>query len=55
MSVEAGFVGYLLLKEAYAVTRGDADQAAVTDDVSRTNVSAELGRVVDQAENDRRY
>lgn len=30
VSVEAGFVGYLRLKEAYAVTRGDHDQASVT-------------------------
>ena len=30
LAVEAGFVGYLLLKEAFAVTRGDADAASTT-------------------------
>ena len=30
VSVEAGFVGYLLLKEAYAMARGDEEQASVT-------------------------
>lgn len=34
VSVEAGFVGYLLLKEAYAVARGDNDQASVTADAA---------------------
>ena len=36
VSVEAGFVGYLRLKEAYAVTRGDEEQAAVTAEAAAT-------------------
>jgi hypothetical protein len=42
VSVEAGFVGYLRLKEAYAVTRGDEDQAAVTADAAATFVREHL-------------
>jgi len=34
VSVEAGFVGYLRLKEAYAVTREDDEQASVTADAA---------------------
>ncbi len=30
ISVEAGFVGYLRLKEAYALARGDTEHAAIT-------------------------
>lgn len=36
VSVEAGFVGYLRLKEAYAVMRGDEEQAAVTAEAAAT-------------------
>jgi len=36
VSVEAGFVGYLLLKQAYAVMRGDDEQASVTADAEAT-------------------
>ena len=36
VSVEAGFVGYLLLKQAYAVTRGDEDHATVTAEAEAT-------------------
>ena len=36
VSVEAGFVGYLRLKEAYAVTRGDDDHASVTAEAAAT-------------------
>ena len=36
VSVEAGFIGYLLLKQAYAVTRGDQEQASVTAEAAAT-------------------
>ena len=36
VSVEAGFVGYLLLKQAYAMMRGDDEQASVTADAEAT-------------------
>lgn len=36
VSVEAGFIGYLLLKQAYAAARGDEEQAAVTADAAAT-------------------
>ena len=42
VSVEAGFIGYLRLKEAYAVTRGDEGQAAVTAGAAATFVREHL-------------
>lgn len=42
VSVEAGFVGYLRLKEAYAMTRGDDDQAAVTAEAAATFIREHL-------------
>ncbi len=36
VSVEAGFVGYLLLKQAYALTRGDDEQASVAAEAEAT-------------------
>ena len=36
VSVEAGFVGYLLLKQSCAITRGDEEQAAVTAEAAAT-------------------
>jgi nitrate reductase assembly molybdenum cofactor insertion protein NarJ len=42
VSVEAGFVGYLRLKEAYAHACGDAARAAVTSDAARAFVAEHL-------------
>jgi hypothetical protein len=42
VSVESGFVGYLRLKEAYAVMRGDDEQAGVTAEASATFVRDHL-------------
>lgn len=36
VSVEAGFIGYLLLKQAYAAARGDEEQASVTAEAAAT-------------------
>ena len=47
VSVEAGFVGYLRLKEAYAVTRGDEEQAAVTADAAATFVREHLSALAE--------
>ena len=47
MSVEAGFVGYLRLKEAYAVTRGDEDQASVTAEAAATFVREHLSALAE--------
>ena len=42
VSVEAGFVAYLRLKEAYALACGDEEHAAVTDDAARTFTAEHL-------------
>ncbi len=47
VSVEAGFVGYLLLKEAYAVTRGDHGQASVTADAAATFMREHLATLAE--------
>ncbi|MBI4886625.1 MAG: molecular chaperone TorD family protein [Acidobacteria bacterium] len=47
VSVEAGFVGYLRLKEAYAVTRGDDEQAAVTADAAATFLREHLAMLAE--------
>ena len=47
VSVEAGFVGYLRLKEAYAVTRGDHDQASVTADAAATFIREPLAALAE--------
>lgn len=47
VSVEAGFVGYLRLKEAYAVTRGDDDQAAVTAEAAATFMREHLSALAE--------
>lgn len=47
VSVEAGFVGYLRLKEAYAVTRGDEEQAAVTADAAATFMREHLAAIAE--------
>ena len=47
VSVEAGFIGYLRLKEAYAVTRGDEDQASVTADAAATFMREHLSALAE--------
>ena len=47
VSVEAGFVGYLRLKEAYAVTRGDEEQASVTADAAATFLREHLSALAE--------
>ena len=47
VSVEAGFVGYLRLKEAYAVARGDDEQAAVTAEAASTFVREHLAMLAE--------
>jgi nitrate reductase assembly molybdenum cofactor insertion protein NarJ len=44
ISVEAGFVGYLFLKEAYAEMRNDAEAAAVTKEARERFATEHLGR-----------
>jgi nitrate reductase assembly molybdenum cofactor insertion protein NarJ len=45
-SVEAGFVAYLRLKEAYALACGDAERAAVTAEAARRFLEDHLGVLV---------
>jgi len=45
VAVEAGFVGYLRLKAAYAVARGDAEQAAVTAQAAGRILSEHLATI----------
>jgi len=45
--VEAGFVGYLRLKEAYAVSRGDEEQASVTADAAATFMREHLSALAE--------
>jgi len=47
VSVEAGFIGYLRLKEAYAVTCGDDDPASVTADAAATFVREHLSALAE--------
>jgi nitrate reductase assembly molybdenum cofactor insertion protein NarJ len=47
VSVEAGFIGYLRLKEAYAVARGDDQQAAVTAEAAATFVREHLSALAE--------
>jgi len=42
LALEAGFIGYLLLKEAFAVARGDAEAASTTAAARRDFLSAHL-------------
>lgn len=44
LAVEAGFLGYLCLKEAFARARGAADEAAVAADAARKFFTEHLGR-----------
>ena len=47
VSVEAGFIGYLRLKEAYAVTRGDDEQATVTAEATATFLREHLSALAE--------
>jgi nitrate reductase assembly molybdenum cofactor insertion protein NarJ len=47
VSVEAGFIGYLCLKEAYAVTRGDEEQASITAQAAAAFVRDHLSAVAE--------
>lgn len=44
ISVEAGFVGYLFLKEAYAQMRGDSESAEITKSARERFTGEHLGR-----------
>jgi hypothetical protein len=44
IAVEAGFVGYLFLKQAYAQIRDDLESAAVTEEARRRFVSDHIQR-----------
>ncbi|HUI24508.1 MAG TPA: molecular chaperone TorD family protein [Candidatus Kryptonia bacterium] len=46
IAVEVAFVGYLLLKEAFAAARGDDNDAATTEKARRSFVSAHLAGFV---------
>ena len=48
VSVEAGFVGYLRLKEGYAVARGDEEQAAVTAEAAATFTREHLSAIAER-------
>ena len=45
IAVEAGFIGYLRLKEAYALAGGDHERAAVTASAARTFIEEHLGAI----------
>ncbi len=45
VAVEAGFVAYLRMKEAFAVMRGDIDGAEVTAKASRTFIDDHLSKI----------
>ena len=47
VSVEAGFIGYLLLKQAYSMTRGDEEQASVTAEAAATFMREHLAMLAE--------
>ncbi|MEK7406695.1 MAG: molecular chaperone TorD family protein, partial [Acidobacteriota bacterium] len=47
VAVEAGFVGYLRLKEAYALASGDAERAAVTAEAARRFIDDHLAAMAE--------
>ncbi|MHB0955155.1 MAG: molecular chaperone TorD family protein [Pirellulaceae bacterium] len=47
VSVETDFMGYLRLKEAYAMMRGDAEQAGVTADAARRFLEDHLASIAE--------
>ena len=47
IAVEAGFVGYLRLKEAYALACGSSEQAAIASEAARTFISAHLASIAE--------
>jgi len=47
ISVEAGFVGYLFLKEAYARQRGDSDAADITKSARKRFMNEHVSRCAD--------
>lgn len=47
VSVEAGFIGYLLLKQAYAVARGDEEQASVAAEAATTFMREHLAMLAE--------
>jgi hypothetical protein len=47
VAVEAGFIAYLRLKEAYARERGDAEQAAIAADAARRIVEDHLSTLAE--------
>ena len=47
VSVEAGFIGYLLLKQAYAVARGDQEQASVAAEAATTFMREHLAMLAE--------
>ncbi|MFQ6672763.1 MAG: molecular chaperone TorD family protein, partial [Candidatus Tectimicrobiota bacterium] len=47
VAVEAGFAGYLRMKEAYALARGDAEGAATTAEAFRRFLEAHLSTFIE--------
>lgn len=47
VSVEAGFIAYLKLKEAFAVSFGDTESAAVTSEASRKFIDEHLTKIAE--------
>jgi hypothetical protein len=51
VAVEAGFVGYLKLKEAYALEGGEPEHAKITADASRSFIAEHLTKVAEPLAN----
>lgn len=47
VAVEAGFIGFLRLKEAYAQASGNSEQASITADAARQFVEEHLSRIAE--------
>jgi hypothetical protein len=48
IAVETGFVGYLKLKELYALENGDAEKARITADASRTFIDEHVSKYAEK-------
>ena len=47
VAVEAGFIGYLRLKEAYALACGSSDQAAITAEAAQSFIDTHLSSIAE--------
>jgi hypothetical protein len=47
VSVEAGFIGYLHLKEAYALACGSSEQAGITAEAAQSFIDAHLASIAE--------